>query len=180
MKSMFRASFLTVIMLVIFSAAAFADPYPSTLSDGDLVLVDGGMGVGRYADMTSVAVSNYAPPEYQIAINVVSVTFSEDYWRENDTYVGGPYTIGPSDTMVFRYNWDMKTVSYQRSGRWSEWDINRDYSHADGDPMIPNTAEAAFVAAYNMRFFDKKMGYSPALKCERRVISESLYEALGI
>jgi hypothetical protein len=46
--------------------------------------------------------------------------------------------------------------------------------------MIPNTAEVAFVSAYNMKFFGDKTGYSPVLKKQRRVIDDSLYRALGI
>ncbi|MBR6305355.1 MAG: hypothetical protein IKR38_01060, partial [Bacteroidales bacterium] len=66
---------------MLLSAVTFANPYPATLDNGNLVLVDGGMGVGRYADRSSAAVERYEPPNYQIAISVVSVTFSEDYWR---------------------------------------------------------------------------------------------------
>jgi hypothetical protein len=84
--------------------------------------------------------------------------------------------------MQFRYNWDNKTVSWfsNRNDSWKKWNINRDNSFADGQPLIPNTAEAAFVAAYNMRFFDDTEGYSPALKKKRRVIDETFYERLGI
>lgn len=67
-----------------------------------------------------------------------------------------------------------------RTSSWKDWDINRDNSFADGQPLIPNTAEAAFVAAYNMRFFDDTEGYSPALKRSHRVIDEEFYERLGI
>ena len=180
MKRLLRTMLLTAIIALLLSAFALANPYPPTLYEGDLVLVDGGMGVGRYADTTSVVIYKYAPPDYQIAINVVSVTFSEEYWQEHETYVGGPYTIGASNSMAFRYNWITKTISYQRNGKWFDWDINRDHSHAEGEPLIPNTAEVAFATAYNMRFFDKKMGYSPAFGRERRVISESLYDALNM
>ena len=80
----------------------------------------------------------------------------------------------------FRYNWDRKSVAYIRGNNWQRWDINRDYSHAEGDPLIPNAAEVAFVSAYNMRFFGDKTGYSPVLKRQRRVVDDSLYRALGI
>lgn len=49
-------------------------------------------------------VEQYAPPNYQIAINLVSVTFSDDYWRQHDTYVGGPYVIWDVFTVRFRYH----------------------------------------------------------------------------
>lgn len=180
LRAMMRSVMLALWALLLLSAAALANPYPATLDNGNLVLVDGGMGVGRYADRTSVAVERYAPPNYQIAINVVMVTFSEDYWRQHKSYIGGPYSIGDVFTVRFRYHWGRKSIAYQSRNQWQDWDINRDYSHAEGDPMIPNTAEVAFVSAYSMKFFDDKTGYSPVLKRQRRIIDDSLYRALGI
>ena len=180
LRAMMRSVMLALWALLLLSAAALANPYPATLDNGNLVLVDGGMGVGRYADRTSVAVERYAPPNYQIAINLVMVTFSEDYWRQHKSYIGGPYTIGDVFTVRFRYHWGRKSIAYQSRNQWQDWDINRDYSHAEGDPMIPNTAEVAFVSAYSMKFFDDKTGYSPVLKRQRRIIDDSLYRALGI
>ena len=58
--------------------------------------------------------------------------------------------------MRYRYNWNRKIISYQKDGQWMDWDVNHEYGHAGGDPFIPNTAEVAFVSAYNMRFFEKK------------------------
>ena len=180
LRTMKRSFMLALWAMLLLSAAALANPYPATLDNGNLVLVDGGMGVGRYADRTSVAVERYAPPNYQIAINLVMVNFSEDYWRQHKSYIGGPYRIGDVFTVHFRYNWGRKSIAYQFGQQWQDWDINRDYSHAEGDPMIPNTAEVAFVSAYNMKFFGDKTGYSPVLKQQRRVIDDSLYRALGI
>ena len=180
LQAMMRSVMLALWALLLLSAAALANPYPATLDNGNLVLVDGGMGVGRYADRTSVVVERYAPPDYQIAINLVSVTFSDDYWRQHETYIGGPYTMGDVFTLRFRYHWGRKSIAYQFGNQWQDWDINRDYSHAEGDPMIPNTAEVAFVSAYSMKFFDDKTGYSPVLKRQRRIIDDSLYRALGI
>ena len=111
---------------------------------------------------------------------MVGVEFSDEYWRSHETYIGGPYTKGDSFTLTFRYNWDRKVISYQRGRTWLDWDVNRDYSHAEGDPMIPFAAEVAFVSAYNMRFFNDKLGYSPVLKKYQRVIDEQLYRRLGI
>ena len=164
--------------LTILVSTAFANPYPATLDNGNLVLVDGGMGVGRYADRSSVAAVEYAPPNYQLAISVFSVTFSDDYWRQHDTYVGGPYEVGEPFTLQFRYNWDRKSLAYNWGESWQDWDVNRDYSHAEGAPLIPNAAEVAFVSAYNLRFFGDRTGYSPILKQNRRIIDETLYRAL--
>ena len=169
-----------VLAFILMSATAFANPYPATLENGNLVLVDGGMGVGKYAVRSSVAVERYAPPNYQISISVLCVTFSDEYWRQHDTYVGGSYEAGETFLLRFRYNWNRKSVAYASKNNWQDWDINRDYSHAEGEPMIPNAAEVAFVSAYNMKFFGDKTGYSPVLKQQRRVIDENLYRALGI
>ena len=157
MRSCIRTAWLTVVLMFVTVATALAN-YPGTLDGGNLVLVDGGMGVGYYADRSSVQVEQYAPPKYQLAVNLVSVQFSDEYWRKHETYIGGPYT----------------------KETWLDWDVNRDYCHAEGDPMIPFAAEVAFVSAYRMRFFNDKLGYSPVLKKYQRVIDEQLYFRPGI
>lgn len=174
-----RCALLTLVALVMLSVTAFAN-YPATMADGDWVLIDGGMGVGYYADKCTVEVQQYAPPKYQITIKVISVQFSDEYWREHDTYIGGPYRVGEGFPMVFQYDWDTKSLFHERGGKWLLWDTNRDYSHAEGNPMIPYAAEVAFVTAYNMRFFNDKTYYSPFLKKHYRIIDESLYQVLGI
>lgn len=175
-----QAIFFCAAILLLTPTVASADIYPATLDNGNLVLVDAGMGVARYANRASVAVQMYAPPNYRIAIDIVIVTFSEDYWRQHSTYIGGSYKFSGSYTAQFRYNWDRKIISYQRGDSWFDWDINRDYSHAEGDPFVPNAAEVAFVSAYNMKFFGNMTGYSPALKENRRVVNDSLHRALNI
>jgi len=154
--------------------------YPDTLNNGNYICVDGGMGVGTYADRSSVMVQNYNPPHYQIAIKVIRVAFSDEYWRTHETYIGSPYKILGSSIEYFRYNWEKKSVSYLAHNGWKDWNIQYDYSHAEGNPFIPLTAEVAFVTAYNMRFYDDTLGYSPVLKKNRRVIEESFYSVLGI
>ena len=49
-----RCALLTLVALVMLSVTAFADNYPATMADGDWVLIDGGMGVGYYADKIKV------------------------------------------------------------------------------------------------------------------------------
>lgn len=174
MKSILK--FFVVAAMMIFSATAFAESaYPQTLENGNLVCVDGGMGVGRYADKSSVSVDKYAPPFYELSIDIYPVQFSDKYYRDNDTYSGGPYALGEPFRLYFRYNWDTKTVFNRQDGIWKVWDINRNYSHAEGQPLIPNAAEVAFVYAYNLKFFGSVTGANGY-----RVIDESLYDALGI
>ena len=176
MRNYLKIQCFVLLIMTLFSASAFASKlYPQTLEDGNLVLVDCQMGLGRYADRSSVVVQEYAPPQYQIAINVVHISFSEDYFRQHKTYVGAPYTIIGTSLFQFRYDWDQKIV-YRYSKRddtWKMWDIHRFNSHGGGNPLIPNTAEVAFVTAYNMRFYDDP-------KDPHHVISEKLYALLGI
>ena len=173
MKALLK--FWVVALMLFVNSTAFAESsYPATLEDGNLVLIDGGMGVGKYADRRSIEVNLYSPPLYQISIDIVPVMFSDEYWREHGTYIGGPYRISGAFSMIFRYDWNAKIISYQRDDNWTVWDIYRSYSHADGNPLIPNAAEVAFVSAYNMKFFGDETGYG-----NYRVIDESLYDALG-
>ena len=179
MKIILKAWCLAILLLFPYIIAN-ADPYPETMDTGNYVLVDAGMGGGHYADRSSVSVQSYDPPNYQIAINIVHVQFSDEFWQQHRTYIGGPYKIRGISTLYFRYNWDRKAIAYQTKNGWVDWNINRDYSHADGDPLIPLAAETAFVSAYNMRFYNDTVGYSPALKQQHRVIEENFYRTLGI
>ncbi len=184
MRKIFSFFWVAVFMIVCSMATTVQaqQMYPSTLENGNLVCVDGHMGVGTYADRTSVVVQRYDPPNYQIAINLVYVTFDESYFRSaGGTYVGAPYYISGTTTSHFRYNWNNKFISFlNRNGVWRDWNINKDNSHADGDPLVPHAAEVAFVSAYNIKFFGNKKGYSPILKKEYRVISDEFYRTLGV
>ena len=164
---------MTMLMAVMFCAEA---NYPQTLNNDNLVLVDARMGYAQYVDRSSVSVQRYEPPDYQIAINIVSIKFSDDYWRKHNTYVGGPYKVSNVNTAVFRYNWVRKAVMHQRrDGTWHHWNINTFNSHADGNPFVPYAAETAFVAAYKMRFYNNIKGHDGD-----RVINEGFYRTLGI
>jgi len=158
---------MVAFFLLMCQSAFAANPYPPTLDNGNLVFVDGQMGYGFYAVRSSVNVQNYNPPQYQIAINTISVNVDNG-------------ERGKVRTHYFKYNWDSKTVYYysEQKDAWIMWDVNRSYGHAEGAPMIPNLAEVAFVSAYNMRFYGDKQGY--AYGSWQRVIPESLYQALGI
>ena len=114
MKNISKIFLVAALMLV--TSTAFAEsPYPQTLENGSFICVDGGMGVGRYADKNSVSVDKYAPPFYELSIDIYSISFSDAYWREHGTYVGGPYTVGSSYRLNFKYNWDTKTVFHLES-----------------------------------------------------------------
>ena len=173
MKNISKIFLVAALMLV--TSTAFAEsPYPQTLENGSFICVDGGMGVGRYADKNSVSVDKYAPPFYELSIDIYSISFSDAYYREHGTYIGGDYTISDSYRLNFKYNWDTETVFHKQSGIWKVWDLNRNYSHAEGNPLIPNAAEVAFYSAYRMKFFGDKLngdGYP--------VVSDDIHSSLG-
>ncbi len=167
--------FMVAVFILSSSAVSAESIYPDTLQNGNLVCVDGGMGVGYYAVKNSVYVDKYAPPFYELSIEIIPVNFSDKYYRENETYIDSPYTFGEKFVLYFKYNWDTKTVFHKQGGIWKVWDINRDYSHAEGNPMIPNSAEVAFFSIYQMKFFGSKLngsGYP--------VVSDGVHSALGI
>ena len=173
MKNLLK--FFVAAALMFVTSTAFAEsPYPSTLENGTLICVDGGMGVGRYADKNSVSVDKYAPPFYELSIDVYSVNFSDKHYREYGSYLASPYTFNGSDRLYFKYNWDTRTIFHKVDGVWKVWDLNRHYSHAEGNPLIPYAAEVAFYSAYRMKFFNDKTGYDGY-----RVIDKSLYDSLG-
>lgn len=175
MKSLLKIFMVAIVLIFSSSAALAKDMYPLTLEGGNLILVDGGMGVGRYADKNSVDVAEYAPPFYQLLIDIVSVNFSNEYFRQNGDYIGSPYNIADRYTLQIRYNWDTKTIfTKNQKGIWKNWDINRNYSHAEGNPLIPNAAEVAFYSAYKLKFFGNIKNSSGYY-----VVSDNLYTALG-
>ena len=148
LRMVVRAVVTALLVMVSLSVMVFANPYPATLDDGNLVLVDGGMGVGRYAERSSVAVERYMPPEYQIAIAVYSVTFSEEYWRQHETYVGGPYKIGQSLILRFRYHWGRKTIVYEHSDNWAADPVHA-LCPGNYGGVGPGVAESAAESLYS-------------------------------
>ena len=62
MRRCIRTALLTLVLMLVMVATALAN-YPGTLDGGNLVLVDGGMGVGYYADRSSVQVEHSMRPQ---------------------------------------------------------------------------------------------------------------------
>lgn len=71
-------SFLLVWVFVLtLGGMVFAytyNPYPTHLDNNpNYILVDAHMGTAWYLDRSSLSVQKYAPPQYIIAVNVVTV-----------------------------------------------------------------------------------------------------------
>ena len=135
---------------------AHAD-YPETLGDGKYVLVAARQGMGWYADRTSAAVHQYAPPNYTIAIQVITADFNTDGYHYDHINQNSPSRLRGTRTFTFRYHWHTKQLSYAVDGsnRWSSWnyDSPEDNTVAGGYSEIPFAAEVAFYEAYRMAFF---------------------------
>ena len=155
------------IMIIIFCQSTCIARNLDILDNGNLIRVDGAQGYGVYAVRSSVDVELYNPPNYRININTIIINDSTGQRGDIHNY-------------TFSYNWDKKTVAYlsHQKNEWVNWDINHEYSHAEGDPMIPHLAEVAFVSAYKIKFYGNMStntyGYW------HRVISDKFYQYLGI
>ncbi len=173
--------FLMFLILFLLPMTVSAETtYSPTLENGRLILVDGGMGVGRYADRSSVTAQMYDPPIYQLSIKVYSVEFSDEYYREHGTYIGSPYKINSDFVMdcQFKYDWNSKMLYVLNNGIWRDWNVYEEHSHADGDPLFPNSAEVAFVTNYGMKFFGGVKKYSKYTDQYYDVIDSDLYDSL--
>lgn len=166
---------MVTMLLMLVCQSVFASSYPATLDNGNLIFVDNYQGVGIYADRSSVFVEVYTPGYYQVSIKTVAIKDGKGE-RSNVR------------THHFRYERDTKKMAYLSipnrgwdpwvNWGWEPWDLNKNYGHDGGDPLIINLAEVAFVTAYDKKYFGD-MERTVAGKTQR-VIPESLYQALGI
>lgn len=134
-------SFISVFMLMI--STAVASPYPDHLNgDPNYILCDGHMGVAWYVDRSSLNVQKYAPPQYIIAVNVVTVP---------DADKGGT-AISQVKTYRFFYNSDLVRMYVDRNlnDDWSYIDPNGSWAQTG---IIMPTGEIAFALAYNYKFY---------------------------
>ena len=141
----------TVLMIMFFLSNASitkASSYPDHLNgDPNWVLVNAHQGVAWYMDKSSVAVQKYAPPNYQIAVNVMRVSFTTNGFDLDLLY--SP-TIYETETHYYYYNWDSKRM--YRLGSDNKWH----YMTPVGDYASTSSViegELAFYTAYHMKFY---------------------------
>ena len=126
-------------------STAFASPYPDHLNgDPNYILCDGHMGVAWYVDRSSLNVQKYAPPQYIIAVNVVTVPDADK----------GSTAISQVKTYRFFYNSDLVRMYVDRNlnDNWSYLDPNGSWAQTG---IIMPTGEIAFALAYNYKFYGK-------------------------
>ena len=85
MKKIFS---MCLFMLVMVIGSVASANYPTHLNgNANYILVDGHMGTAWYVDKSSLVVQKYEPPQYIIAVNVVSASSAYD---ERDFYQNVP------------------------------------------------------------------------------------------
>ena len=134
-------SFMAVFMMMM--STTFASPYPDHLNgDPNYILCDGHMGVAWYVDRSSLNVQKYAPPQYIIAVNVVTVPDADK----------GSTAISQVKTYRFFYNSDLVRMYLDRNlnDDWSYIDPNGSWAQTG---IIMPTGEIAFALAYNYKFY---------------------------
>lgn len=138
------------LTLIILSSASIsqASNYPKHLNgDPNWVLVNAHQGVAWYMDKSSVAVQKYAPPDYQIAVNVMRVSFTTNGFDLN--LLNSPQ-IYETETHYYYYNWDSKRM--YKLGSDNKWH----YMTPVGDYASTSSVvegELTFYTAYRMKFY---------------------------
>lgn len=139
------------VAILMFCSIALAN-YPKYLNgDTNYVLVDGHMGNAYYVDKSSLVVQKYDPPQYIIAVNVV--TANSAYDDAKDFYErGGQGKIIDTHVYRFFYNWDRTEMYWDNTGHNGWQYLSPNASWAETRIKMP-AGEMAFYLAYNMKFY---------------------------
>lgn len=119
-------------------------------------MVAGHQGIAWYVDRSSLNVQKYAPPQYIIAINVVSAESADG--TEWSLYRGGAGKITGVKTYRYFYNWDRREMYIDSTGRDGWRYVKPLGSWAETGLLVP-TGEMAFALAYNLRFYGSRAGF---------------------
>ena len=120
------------------SASAYPDYWRN---DTNFPLVWGHMGTAQYMDKTSLVVQRYDPPNYIIAVNVITVHNAD----------AGNTEIGRVNTYRYYYNYD-STGMYSIGNDEKCYYIKPTGSNAESG-LVMYVGEAAFYTAYHMKCY---------------------------
>ena len=142
---------LPIFLLLALTASPEAHANYSTYlnEDRNFILVDGHMGTAWYVDRSSLTVQRYEPPDYIIAVNVVSAQSAID--DERDFYDGGEGVVIGIKTYLFSYDWNRRRM-YVDNGSQGWKYLNPWGCWAECGIHMP-TGEMAFALAYGLRFY---------------------------
>ncbi|MEE1362946.1 MAG: hypothetical protein U0K23_10240 [Selenomonadaceae bacterium] len=161
----------SIILLLIIGILSSISVCYAAKHEPNLVAVDGGMGTVIYADKNTVEVLEYNPPYYTIKINYIRADYNYN-----------PPKFKNIGTIIVRYNWDEKNkIEYKINSKdWAEWDVTKSHDHASGNPLIPLSAETAFMTAYNMKFFGDSLCQPPNRSVSKDYLDKFYREELGV
>lgn len=135
-------AFLFCFLSLVGMSQAY-NPYPEYLGgDSTFILCDGHMGTAWYVDRSSLVVGKYAPPQYILAVNVVTVNNADQ----------GNTAISRVETLRFFYNSDLGQMYVDRDGTDNWRYLPPNGSWAETGISMP-AGEIAFALAYNMKFY---------------------------
>mgnify|MGYP000925608130 CR=1 FL=1 len=159
MKKLVVLVFSVVVLALCASASA---NYPTYLNGNrDFILCDGHMGTAWYVDRTSLTVQKYEPPQYIIAVNVI--TANSAVGDERDFYNGGSGTIRDVRQMYVEGNVANDWRLLPPTGSWAETGIS-----------MP-AGEIAFYLAYHMKFYGSRKFYNRFLNKNVDVYTDDFY-----
>ena len=160
---------LFVLALPVVTSANYA-----TYLNGDrnFILCDGHMGTAWYVDSSSLVVQRYEPPQYVIAVNVV--TARSAVGDEDDFYSGGRGVMTDVRTMRFLYDWDACAMYAWNDAEMDWYYLPPGGSWAETGIVMP-AGEIAFYLAYHMKFYGSKPFYNAFLKRDVAVYNDEFY-----
>ena len=161
---------LVGISMLVLPAAVSAN-YPMYLNgDRNFIRCDGHMGTAWYVDASSLNVLRYEPPEYVIAVDVV--TARSAVGDEDDFYSGGRGVMTDVRTMCFAYNWDDRAMYVKDGDGWHF--LLPTGSWAETGITMP-AGEIAFYLAYRMKFYGRRSQYYAYLDRSVAIYEDAFY-----
>lgn len=157
------------MFLILFSSATLAyNSYPLHLDgNSNFILCDGHMGTAWYVDRSSLSVQEYEPPQYIIAVNIVSV----------DQADAGNTSISNVRTYRFFYNYDSRKMYVDANGN-SNWRyLDPQGAWAETGVKMP-AGEIAFALAYNLKFYGGRSWYNQFLHRSTVIFNDDFYDRI--
>ena len=134
------AGVICIVCLLVAHVVYASNLYSPYLNgDRNFILAGAHMGYAWYVDKSSLVVQNYNPPEYQIAVNVVTVPDTDQ----------GNIEISDVTTHEFYYQWEQRKMYSWRRNAWRY--IPPVGTMADTGQEF--SGEMAFYMVYHMKFY---------------------------
>ena len=138
------------MILSTVASARYCDLYPTHIAGNkNYIFVDGHMGTAWYVDRSTLNVIRYAPPNYNITIDVVSV----------DNANNGNTTIAHRSKFLFGYEFNSHSMYFAPNNQ-SDWRYLNPRGPWSATGIVMPAGEMAFFLAYNMTFYGSRAAYN--------------------